>query len=229
MKINKHNLTIVEHCATKELNGYLTNGLQFNKTGTVAINRCYSVAVSALQVAEGEPRGCITPESARELLKEMGDGERHIVLSAAKFMKGIPPVVKLPENPPIFEMTLSANFLLKLAQSARDFTGPEDAIMRIQFTGPADPVRLDARNSRTGQKWEALVMPRIAGEDAARFAEPQIRPATPEEIQVQREGAYRTGAMRGERQAIPVPPPPPAEPANDFDAAMVAAQKLMGM
>lgn len=202
MKINKHNLTIAEHCASKELSGYLTNGLQFNKTGTVAINRCYSVSVSALEVAPGEPTGCITPTAAASMAENLIDGILDVDVKALPLMKGTAPIIKLPANPVQFEMTLSANFLVKLAQSARDFTGPEDAIVRIQFTGASDPVRLDARNTTTGQKWEALVMPRQRGSDIERFTE---------------------------RAPVPPPPPPPAEPANDFDAAMAAAQKLMGM
>jgi hypothetical protein len=182
MRINKHNLTIAEHCAAKQLDGFVTNGLQFTKTGTRAINRCYSVAVSALETANGESTGCIFPVTAKGLEEQAGDGDITVDIGKLPLIKGTAPIITLPDNPVRFEMTLSANFLLKLAQSVVNFTGPEDAVVRVQFTGPSDPVRLDARNSKTGQKWEALVMPRIAGSDVERFAEPVPAPPAPEPI-----------------------------------------------
>lgn len=212
MLINKHNLTIVEHCASKELSGYITNGLQFTKTGTMAINRCYSVAVSALKVVDGEPHGCITREDADALLKATLD-QTELALSNLRYMKGKSPKIILPEKPALFEITLSANFLLKLAQSVRDFTGPEeDAIVRVSFTGQAEPIKMDARNTATGQKWEALLMPRVEGEDAARFAEPVSVPVPPPPPPV---------------PAASVPPPPP--PTDNLAEAIALAQKLAGL
>lgn len=198
MRINKHNLTIAEHCAPKQLDGFITNGLQFTKAGTRAINRCYSVSVSALETAESDKTGCIFPVTAKGLEEQAGDADITVDVAKLPLIKGVAPVITLPNNPVQFEMTLSANFLLKLAQSAVNFTGPEDAVVRLQFTGSSDPVRLDARNSKTGQKWEALVMPRIAGSDVERFADP----------------------------VPPLPPPEPIPGESEFDKAIKIAMGL---
>lgn len=214
MKITRNNLTIVEHCTDKPLSGFLTNGLQFTKTGTLVINRCYSVAVSALETADGEATGCISSETVKDLMGRMGNDPNTIDINKLPLMRGSAPVVKLPDNPVQFELTLSANFLLKLAQSVRDFTGPEEAIVRIQFTGKADPVRMDARNTKTGQKWEALLMPRAPGTDNERFAE-----------QLQQAKARQEPIGPDNRQAIPIPPPPPVEE-DEFEKALRLAQGL---
>lgn len=183
MRINRHNLTIVQHCASKVLQGTITNGLQFTNKGTTAVNGVYSVAVTALRVDEGEPHpGCITREDAKAMLVDIPAGGKDIKLAGLKFIDGIPPVPKWPAKPPAFEIFLSAEFLLRLAQSVCDFSEPRekdtDAVVRIQFISQTEPVRMDARNS-SGQTWEALLMPRKPGYDDAGFAEPVAVPVPP--------------------------------------------------
>lgn len=223
MRINRHNLTIVTHCAADNLQGCITNGLQFAESGTTATNGCYSVTVSALQTDPKDPMGCITPEEAGDILGAIGDGDWNVPLADTGFIEGKRPRVDLiPRKPAKFEIFLNASFLLKLAQSACDFATPgEDPIVRIEFSGADEHARLTARNTLTGQTWEALVMPRNPVAEAKRFAG-----ATPAEIEAQRESWGRSCATRGERQAvIPVPPPPPVEE-DPFEAALRLAASL---
>lgn len=189
MKINRHNLTIVSHCAPEVLQDRITNGLEFSESGTSVTNGYYSVSVSALEVGKNEPLGCITPEDADQLLADMGKADdANLTLEDMHYIKGKRPRVDLiPRKPALFEIYLNAEYLLKIAQSARDFATPgEDPIIRIQFTGNDEPARLDARNTVTGQTWEALVMPRRPDTEAKRFA--------------------------GASAASPFPPPPPVDP-----------------
>lgn len=249
MRINRHNLTLVQHCASKVLQGTITNGLQFTKTGTTAVNGAYSVAVTALAADDKEPYpGCITKEAAQALLVDIPAEGKEVRLASLKFIDGVPPVVKWPAPvAPAFEIYLNADFLLKLAQSVCDFTEPrakdkdgkeQDAVVRIQFVSQTEPVRMDARNS-SGQTWEALLMPRKPAHDAERFAEPvepcschlvgclecfPVPPATSADIEAQRESWGRSCATRGERQAVVIPPPPVEE--DPFEAALRLAASL---
>lgn len=168
MLINKHNLTIAEHCASESNKSFITNGLQFTKTGTLAINGSYSVSVSALHTSDDEIIGCVALETVKDMKTQATAGDIEIKTASLPFMKGRAPKVEAPDNPVKFEITLNSAFLLTLAKSACDFD--EDSILRIQFTGDNDPVRMDARNTKTGQKWEAYLMPRKPGKDAERFA-----------------------------------------------------------
>lgn len=222
MKINRHNLTIVTHCAPDNLQGHITNGLQFTESGTTATNGCYSVAVTALQTDPKEPLGCITPSEVGDILGVIGAGDWNVPLADTSYIEGKRPRVDLiPRKPAKFEIYLNAEFLLKLAQSARDFATPgEDPIVRIQFTGADEPARMEARNTVTGQTWEALVMPRRPDTEAKRFAG-----ASAADIEAQRQSWGKSCATHGERQAIPVPPPPPVEE-DPFEAALRLAASL---
>jgi hypothetical protein len=43
MIINKHNLSIAEHCADKPIQGYATDVLHVTENGTLAVNRVYQI------------------------------------------------------------------------------------------------------------------------------------------------------------------------------------------
>lgn len=198
MKINRHNLTIVSHCAPNDHEKYITKGLQFNDQGTIAINGAYSVAVTALQVIDKEAvPACVTPEHIGDLLKNINPEGEDISVAHLPRMAGTPAEIKWKRKPAAFEIYLNADFLLKLSQTLCEFCEPTpdaDSIVRIQFTGNKEPVRMDARNTRTGQKLEVLLMPRDPAKEA-------------------------------QRQAIP-PPPPPVD--DDLAAALALAAQLAG-
>lgn len=208
MRINKHNLTIVSHCASKDMQGRITNGLQFTDKGTIAINGAYAVSVTALQVVDKEPVPlCVNPEYVKELLKDMKPEGADISISDLPRMAGSPARILKENKPAAFEIYLNADFLLKIARSVRDFCEPtpdEDSVVRIQFTGENEPVRMEARNIWTGQKWEAILMPRKPAIDAERFVEP----ASPHPTTCQ------------------IPPPPPVN--DDLAAALALVAQLSG-
>jgi hypothetical protein len=107
-------------------------------------------------------------EAAKDLLERIGNNSWTIM---PKQVAGKTPQVNriLTDQPVLFETIIDAGLLLKLAQSVMEFEGE---IIRIQFTGRANPLRLDTRNTATGQRWEAHLMPREPGVDDPRFVEP---------------------------------------------------------
>lgn len=232
MIINRYNLSISKHIAPNAIDGFITNGLQFNETGTIAINRCYSIAVSALQVTEGEAVGCVSSQTVANLEARVGEGitaaNVDVNVKGLARLAGKRPIIKLPEKPVLFEMTLSANFLLRIAEAARDFSGPEHAILRIQFTGQDDPVRMDARNDMTGQKWEAILMPRQSGTDTAWFAErtpvPPPPPPSPDVCPHEYSEFGRVCAS-----CFPAVSPPPSAEDEALAAALALANQFAGL
>lgn len=153
--LNKNNLSIRTLCEDKVISGHDCNKLYVTENSTFVVNRVYAVAVSSsLRISntvgyipeDGKPR----PLPNVPPLQEMLDAEK--------------------VRPVIFEIKMDLPYLQRLIQSALDFEGE---IVRIRFTGDANAVQMDCRNN-TGQKWEALLMPRFPqlAEDQERYAEP---------------------------------------------------------
>lgn len=66
----------------------------------------------------------------------------------------------IPTRAPKLEIYVDANYLAQLASAAAKFmTDNNTQPLRLQFTDANSPVRLDARNTETGQGWTALLMP----------------------------------------------------------------------
>jgi hypothetical protein len=170
MVINKNNLSIADHCTKEPTKGHASNVLHITDKGTLVVRGPYSLFVSA--IAPGVT-GCITVAEAKALKSSIGAG--NVTLSTVT--TGVV-TLKIPlaeefqrQKPVIFEMSLNATELLAIAQSAVDFEGE---VVRMQFTGETDPIRMDARNLGTGQTWEALFMPCKPGANDFRYAEPEM-------------------------------------------------------
>lgn len=169
MVINKNNLSIAIHCGTKPVQGYATDVLYVTETGTLAVNGPYSVAVSAIASEPGDNVGCMTVEAAQSL-SVIGVTNVSPSLVTPLVANKIPPTETLIANKPVlFEMFINANILAEIVKSAIDFDAK--GVLRLQFTGQHEPVRIDCRDMATGQTWEALLMPRTPGIDTERFEE----------------------------------------------------------
>lgn len=209
MLINKRNLSIFPSCAKEpDDKGRAINNLQITGKGTVVTNGYYSIAVSALEPSDFGSPVLISPDSARELLTNLGDregtldvgiAELHLLTGKTHYRADIvrgkfPRLEGLKDCIcPNFEMTIDVKYLLAIVQSIAEFGGD---VARVSFFSPLEPVRIDSRNAATGQKIEALVMGRKPGYDAKTFE--------------------------------PDPPAPAAEPQDEFTRAMAEAAKLMG-
>jgi len=165
MVINKHNLSIAEHCAPAPVRGYRGDMLHLTDTGTLAVNGPYSISVSALDTGA---RGAITVEKAKCLELLIGDGLETLSTGDLDDVTLKIPLYEkyLERKSPVFEMFIDADILAMLARQASVFGGKG---LRVEFTGELEPVRMSTRNAETGQTWEALVMPRTPGVDESDF------------------------------------------------------------
>lgn len=168
MVINKNNLSIAIHCGDKTIAGYDSSVLYVTEKGTLALQGAYSIEVSAIQKEDGDNVGYITLEVA-QALQNIDVTQITPALVTPLVSNTIPPTHTLLKDKPVaFEMFINANILAKIIQSAIDFDAK--GVIRLQFVGQEDPVRLDSRDTFTGQTWEAFIAPRIPGLDRERFA-----------------------------------------------------------
>lgn len=182
MLINRNNLAIAALCAKDAIRGFSTNVLRVTSQAATATNNAYAVSVSTLGGKEG-PTKYIDPKQALEMKSAINieTGEELESLMKRQSVLSVPAdrypnIEKLfvTDQAPVFEITLAADFLLTLAKSIVDFQGSGNPV-RIRFYGEKEAIRFDARNAQ-GQKWEAILNPRIPGVDAERFAaaEPEL-------------------------------------------------------
>lgn len=169
MLLNKNNLSIGVHCTPKPVKGYASDVLHITEKGTLAVNGPYSVAVSALETHLVPAMGVMSAAAAAMTASLIGNEGIEIDPTTLPSATGhIPPTMQFfADKPPLFDIKLDTNLLLLLAKSAEEFGGN---VIRLQFTGVEDPVRIDTNNS-AGQTWEALLMPRTPGlkKDIERF------------------------------------------------------------
>lgn len=160
MLLNKFNLSIGKHCTSAPVSGNATDVLHVTENGTLISRGPYCLMVSAVEKHGSNAQGVMAPTVAQMTLDVIGDETIEIDPSALLQHEGKFPVHPkfLDKKPVIFEIEIDTRSLLQLAQEAKDFEGGP---IRLQFTGVSDPVRLDTRNSVTGQTWEALMMPRL--------------------------------------------------------------------
>lgn len=204
MVINNNNLSIAIHCSPKPVQGYATNNLYVTETGTLAVEGTYSIAVSALQKEPGDIVGCLTVDVANSLSVIEATNVSPSLVTPLVADKLPPTDTLLAGKPVLFEMFINANILARIVQSAIDFD--DKGVLRLQFVGQHEPMRMDCRDTETGQTWEAFLMPRTPGIDESRFAEPD--PCS-------------------EWNVGDAPIPPPVDPEmSDFDRAMAEAARL---
>jgi hypothetical protein len=219
MVINNNNLSISIHCGNKPVAGYASDVLYVTESGTLALNGPYSVAVSALQKEPGDNVGCMTVEIANSLSVIDATNVSPSLVTPLVADK-IPPTDKLvADKPVLFEMFINANILAKIIQSAIDFDSK--GVLRLQFVGQHEPMRIDCRDMATGQRWEAFLMPRIPQLDAARFAEPEPEPCKKGCQYSKDVGMWPEHRCSGE--CVYAEPEPEM---SDFDKAMAEAMRL---
>jgi len=160
MLLNNFNLSIAKHCTSEPMDGNATNVLHITQNGTLICRGTYCVSVSAVEKHGSNAQGIMSPEAAQMTADIIGDGTIEVDPAALEKHEGKFPVHPkfLKEKPVIFEIEIDTRSLLQLAQQAHEFNGK---VMRLQFTGQSDPVKLDTSNAATGQTWEALMMPKV--------------------------------------------------------------------
>lgn len=160
MLLNKFNLSISKHCTSEPIVGNATNVIHLTENGTLISRGTYSIFVSAVCKHKSNAQGIMSPDVAQMTADIIGDDTFEVDPSILPQHEGKFPVHPkfFDKKPVIFEIEIDTRSLLQLAQEAKAFEGGH---LRLQFTGEADPVRIDTRNAMTGQTWEALMMPRL--------------------------------------------------------------------
>ena len=175
MIINAHNLEIAAHCSKDTIKGFNTSVLRITNKASTATNNAYAVSVSTLGGSESDPI-YLDPKDALKLKSNVEKEALELIplLEAARVRtittNKFPNIDRLfNDKEPAFEIRLDCNYLLTLAKSLASFGGNA---VRIQFFSSKEPVRMDARNIVTEQRWEALLMPRVGNDP--QFAEPEL-------------------------------------------------------
>lgn len=176
MKINRHNLEIFKYCAPEpqvDQSGVtrITNTLKLTGSHTVVTNNHFMVQVSAIEASEPEKTYLSKPNV--EILKTLGGDEPFdpapMIYETVQGEGWNEEYVIAPteKTPPVLEMFLDASYLLQMAQAAIDFGSRG---VRVQFFGPQQPIRLDARRPDDDQTLSIfLASLQPSGEYAKRF------------------------------------------------------------